>query len=257
MVGVKPNLTAKQTELLEALEAKQRGGNITPKQTITLGDLLSKKLAKPTLSATTKTYLEQLHKEVIFNRRNEIRSKYLDKGIQVEEQAITLYSEVTDTLFIKNKERRKNAFITGEADNVQGKIRDIKSSWDLSTFPMHETKIKNPDYYWQLQGYQELWNLDESELIYCLVDTPDMLIDDEKRKTSWKLGFLDLPDDLDKEITESMKFADIPKELRCKVFNLDRDKDAMRQLENQILLCREYLNGLTEKLNEAVLENKK
>ncbi len=255
MVGVKPSLTAKQAELLETLQAKQRGGKITDKQLITLGDLLDKKLAKPTLSQSVKTHLEQIHKEVVFNKRAEIRSKYMDKGIQVEESAITLYSEITNKLFIKNKERKKNAFLTGECDNSQGKIRDIKSSWDLSTFPMHQTRITNAVYYWQLQGYMELWDLEDSELIYCLVDTPDMLIEDEKRRVSWKLGFMDLPDDLADEIVENMTFATIPPALKVKVFEVKRDRLAMRQLEAQLIRCREYLNVLSDTLGATILES--
>lgn len=254
MTGVKPNLTTKQEELLDTLLAKQRGGNITEKQTVTLGQLLEKKNQKPTLSQTVKTYLEQLHKEEVFGKREQIRSKYLDKGVQVEEQSITLYSDVTDTLFIKNKERRSNDFITGEPDNTQGKIRDIKSSWSLSTFPMHDSSLSNDDYWWQLQGYMELWNMDDSELIYCLVDTPEELIQDELRRTSWKLGFLELPDELEKEIRFNMTFSDVPKELRCKVFKVERDRLAMRQLEEQLIRCRTYLNNLSEKLGEYVME---
>ena len=67
MVGVKPNLTDNQKELLESLISKQRGGNITDKQLVTLGQLIEKRDAKPTLSTTTKSYLEQLHKEEVLN----------------------------------------------------------------------------------------------------------------------------------------------------------------------------------------------
>lgn len=252
MVGVKPNLTDKQHDLLLTLQAKQKDGKITDKQLVQLGQLIEKRDAIPTLSATTKNYLEQLHKEEVFGKRDDIRSKYLEKGIQVEEQSITLYSEVTDMLFVKNKERRSNAFITGEPDNTQGKIRDIKSSWSLSTFPMHDDQLTNFDYYWQLQGYMELFDIEESELIYCLVDTPEELIMDEMRRVSWKMGYLDLPQDMEDEIRSNMTFSDIPKELRCKVFKVQRDRLAMRQLEEQIIRCRTYLNNLSVKLGAII-----
>lgn len=249
MTGVKPNLTDNQAEMLETLIAKQRGGNITDKQTVTLGQLIEKCDARPALSATTKNYLEQLHKEEVFGKCEELRSKYLDKGIQVEEQSITLYSELTNTLFIKNKERRNNHFITGEPDNTQGKIRDIKSSWSLATFPMHDDRLTNVDYYWQLQGYMELFDKEDSELIYCLVDTPEELINDEMRRTGWKSGFTaDIPDELEAEIRSNMTFSDIPAQLRVKVFHVKRDRLAMRQLEEQVIRCRAYLNQLSERL---------
>lgn len=255
MTGVKPSITEKQSELLETLLAKQRGGNITDKQLITLGQLIEKRDQRPELSQTTKNYLEQLHKEEVFGKREEIRSKYLDKGIQVEEQSITLYSELTNQLFIKNKERKSNAFITGEPDNTQGKIRDIKSSWSLSTFPMHDNELTNMDYWWQLQGYMELFDLEDSELIYCLVDTPEELINDEMRRVGWKSGFTaDIPDELEAEIRNNMTFSDIPAELRVKVFKVERDRLAMRQLEEQVIRCRTYLNNLSVKLGGYVLD---
>lgn len=245
MTGDRPNLTLKQEQLLQDLQGKQSAGSITPKQTIALGELLAKKAAKPTLSDTTKKYLGQIHLEEVFDKKTEIKSKYLDKGIQVEEDSITLYSEVKNTPFYKNIERKNNDWITGLPDNVKGKIRDIKSSWDLSTFPMYESKIPNTDYFWQLQGYMELWNIEEAELIYCLVDTPEILIEDEKRRMSWKMGMIDLPDELAEEIERNMLFANVPKELRCKVFEVQRDEDAIERLYARITMCRKHLNDLS------------
>ena len=255
MTGAKANLTEKQKLLLSTLQQKQQSLKITDKQLITLGQLIEKRDAKPTLSATAKSYLQQLHKEEVFGKREEIKSKYLDKGIQVEEQSITLYSELTNQLFIKNKERRENDFITGEPDNSQAKIRDIKSSWSLSTFPMHDKELKNPIYYWQLQGYMDLFDFKESELIYCLVDTPEELIADELRRTSWKMGFTaDIPSDLEEEIRNNMTFNDVPLELRCKVFHVDKDEQGIKLLHQQVKLARTYLNELSEALGDVFMK---
>ena len=214
-----------------------------------LGKLMTNSRSKTDpMSATAKTYLKDLHKEAVFNRRKEIQSKYLDKGIQVEEQSITLYSKVKDTLFIKNKERFNNEFITGEPDNKQGVVRDIKSSWSFDTFPLYDTEIPNKMYYWQLQGYMALTGLQSAELVYCLVDTPPVLIEDEKRRMSWKLGMLDLPDELSNEITTNMMYSDIPNDLRVKVFKVDYDPEAIEKLYERITLCREFLNNLSLEL---------
>lgn len=254
MVGTKKGLTPKQHELLDSLQEKNQSGKITDKQIITLGELLDKKPAKPTLSQTTKSYLEKLHKEEVFDKRTEIQSKYLNKGIQVEEKAITLYSEVTNQLFLKNKVRKSDSFKTGEADNAQGKIRDIKSVWSLDTFPLYEDKITNKDYYWQLQGYMSLWGFSHAELIYCLVDTPELLIEDEKRRTSWKLGYVELPEVLANEIEMNMTFKNIPNELKCKVFKIEHNDDDIRDLHAQIRICRNYLNFLSDKMSSYITE---
>lgn len=257
MVGVKPNLSEKQQAELIRLSTKQSDGSITEKQTITLGDLIKKRDAKPELSATTISYLRELHVQEVFGKTTEIKSKYLDKGIQVEEQSLTMYSNMIGKPFYKHKERKDDDFITGEPDNAKGIIRDIKSSWDISTFPMYEDGIKNQVYYWQLQGYMELFDVDDAELIYCLVDTPDLLIEDEQRRMSWKLGFIDLPENLANEIERNMRFSDVPDELRCRVFPLKRDKKAMKQLQEQIKLCREYMNSLSEILGGRIINAEK
>ena len=127
-----------------------------------IGKLMTNSRSKTeTLSTTTQTYLKQLHTEEAFNRRYEIKTKYLDKGIMVEEESITLYSKVKKEVFFKNQERFNNEFLTGEPDNIDGKIRDIKSSWSFETFPLHEETIPNKDYYYQLQGYMALTGLEE------------------------------------------------------------------------------------------------
>lgn len=274
MTGVKPNLTAAQEKLLIGLQEKQKTGKITEKQMIILGDLLDKKHAKPTLSKTVQSYLKQLHREEIYGRKNEITNKYCDKGIQVEEKSLTLLCDVTGVWFQKNKERFNNEFITGEPDNTQGKIRDIKSSWNFSTFPMYETEIPNSDYYWQLFGYMELTKNTEAELIYCLVDTPFKIIEDELRRMDWKFDIMNFEGDIRHEsiplvvdmvsnhIYSEMglvefcdhspvvrkewfgNFIEIPKEKRIKIFKIGRDNEKIKSLYKQIELCRKFLNEL-------------
>lgn len=275
MVGVKPALTPKQEETLTELEAKMKAGKITDKQIITYGDLLSKKHQKTDLSASVKTHLSDIHKNVFFGRDNAITSKYLDKGLQVEEKSISLYTRVTGKLFVKNEQHFANDFIKGTPDNVQGKIRDIKSSWSFQTFPLHASETPTKDYEWQVQGYMELTGLKEAELVYCLIDTPFKLVDDELRRLDWKENIfnpfgevrencIDLvvetvsnliytKEGLDEYCQQStavnrewfVDFNEIPEPLRVKVFHFEYDPTMIEALYEQIAKCREYLNDLT------------
>ena len=89
-------------------------------------------------------------------------------------------------LFSNKKEIYERIF---ENDHIRGEpdlydqdkefLGDIKCSWNHSTFPLTDINIPNKDYYWQLQAYMGLTDLNEGRLIYCLVDTPDELIHDE------------------------------------------------------------------------------
>lgn len=252
MTGVSIGLTDKQEKLFQDLDRRYKGEGrpLTDNQKETHADLLKKKLAKPSLSQTVKTKLQLIHKEELFGIKKDLTNKYLDKGIQVEPQSITLYSNVTGIPFFKNKERKENAYISGEPDNVNGRVRDVKSSWDAETFPLYNEDVPNKAYYLQLQGYMELWDMEEAELIYCLVDTPEEIIQTHIWKIARETGYIDLPPALEDEIRANLTFSNIPEELRVKVFPIHRDKKAIEMLYKQLDLCREYLRELDEMLKK-------
>lgn len=282
MTGVKPNLTENQEKTMIDLLEKQSLGKITEKQTITLGDLLAKKHAPIDLSAGVKTYLKQLHREYIFKRSNIMKSKYTEKGIQVEDQSLTLYSNFIGKPFFKNKERFKNEYFSGEPDNKAGVIRDIKSSWDYSTFPMYDTEIKNNDYVYQLNGYMDLTGIEEAELIYCLVDTPHKIINDEIRRADWNYNVMDNDGNIREDsihlIVEIVQnkiythkgliefceqnpsvniewftdFREIPESMRIKIFKTSKDQALIDSIKSQIDKARTYLDSLSLELANQI-----
>ncbi len=283
MTGIKEPLTQKQAETLIGLQEKVQAGKVTDKQLITLGQLIEKRDAKPELSATTKTYLETIHREEVMRRSKNIQTKYTEKGTIVEEKSISLYTDVYGKLLVKNKARFKDQYITGEPDNVQGIVRDFKSSYDFTTFPMYKNEIPNLDYEWQLQGYMDLTGKDESELIYCLIDTPIKIIESEIFSLDRKENILDLEGNIREDhiqlVVEKIQsliyteegleelcnsssfiqkewftdFFELPKELRIKVFHLQKDQVKLEMLHEQIARGREFLNDLTITMANALL----
>ncbi len=121
------------------------------------------------LSVGAKTHIQQLAKEFVYGYDKRITSKYMDKGIQVEDQSIELLNSVLFTDYKKNTERKENDWITGECDIFTGQmIYDIKSSWSLDTFPVLASQGENSTYEWQLRAYMWLWNVDKAAIAYCL-----------------------------------------------------------------------------------------
>ena len=124
------------------------------------------------LSETAKTHLIDLFVANEYKRNTDIFNKYVNKGLMVEEDSITLYSMVKKRFFYKNTERLENDFINGEPDLFIGKdinsadaIIDIKSSWDLYTFMrVKYSKVINENYWCQLQGY--MWLTGASQFLY-------------------------------------------------------------------------------------------
>jgi hypothetical protein len=250
MTGVKGGLTDKQKTLFNDLDKRYKGEGrpLTDNQRKIHAELLAKKELTPKLSQTVTSYLEKLFKEEVTGKRTDIETDAIWKGRIAEESSITLYSNFVNEPFFKNSERRSNDFITGEPDNVDGKIRDVKTSWNLDTFPMFEIGCPNNGYWWQLQGYMELWDIDEAELIYCLVDTPNEMIEDAKRRFCWRRNYIDIPEEDEKRIESNMTFYDIPEQFRVRIFDVKRDKEAIVRLYAQIELCRDYLNKLNKQL---------
>ena len=192
------------------------------------------------LSKTAKSYLEQLAKEELLGVRTEFSSKYTDKGNIVEDDAIALVEKVNEWDFLyKNEEHFSNDYVTGTPDVLtEDVLLDVKSSWNVDTFPMFDKELKNKDYYYQLQAYMWLTGHTESYLCYCLVDTPKFIIKAEVRKLH-KPRYSDI-----KAIILKHKFNADTEERRVKTFKVEFDEDAIMQIIDRVDLCRIYYNNL-------------
>lgn len=237
-------LTEKQTITLNELQEKKQEKGITAKQEITLRDLIEKR-ENVELPQTTRTYLDEIFIAEMYGRKKDITTKYMEKGLLCEEDALELLGRVEGQLLLKNKDKYENKWIVGTPDNTTKKVRDTKASWDIFTF---FKSGMTTDYEWQLRGYMWLTELEESTLAYCLVDTPQHLIYEECKRLAWRTGVIDWEVDEEfqkkcEEIEKNMTFADIPDNERVRQIHLKRDLDKEKELQDRIKLCRAYLNN--------------
>ena len=212
-----------------------------------IGKLMSTPRTKgETLSETAKTYIQDLFKEKELGIAREFWSRYTDKGIQMEDEAIDFASQVLDWGFVvKNEQFYENDFITGTPDVItKYLLADIKCSWDGTTFPLFDTELKNKDYYWQLQGYMWLTGLEQAELVYCLMDTPHQIVEDEVRRAHWKAGIIDEDLDLREAVQSQHNFDHLPNNLRVKRFIIRKDEEAIEKIKEKVELAREYYEQL-------------
>ena len=181
------------------------------------------------LSVGAKTAVMKLAKELVYGYDEQISSKYMEKGILVEDQAIALYNEVFFTSHQKNIARMSNMWITGECDIfTPEKIIDIKSSWSLATFPVTAEAGKDKGYEWQGRAYMWLWDVDQFEVAYCLVNTPDELIGYEQ------------PD---------LHYVDhINPELRVTRVQYTRDKALEDKIKQRVEAANEYLTAMVRQI---------
>lgn len=181
------------------------------------------------LSVGAKTCVEKIAKQLVYGYDEFITSKYMDKGIQVEDDSIDLYNSVFFTSHKKNTERKSNDWIQGECDIfAPQKIIDIKSSWSLPTFPVTAAQGKDKTYEWQLRAYMWLWDVDLAEVAYCLVNTPDDLIGWEDAK----LHYVD----------------HITPELRVTLVKYERDKPLEEVIKKRVEAANDYLQTFTQEI---------
>ena len=171
------------------------------------------------LGQTCKTFLEDWYKEQIYGFRKEIKSKYLTKGLMLEDTAIEFYSIAKEIDFmIKNLDHFSDEFMQGTPDLIHdGIVYDFKTSWDAYTFPLFETE---PDkgYWMQLQVYMHLTGLKKAKLVYTLQNTPEFLT-----------------------YEEPVNYDDVDLKYRVKEFEFDYDADFIESVKERVLVCREYL----------------
>lgn len=214
-----------------------------------LGHIMTEARGKSeTLSESCKTHLVDVFVSNKYGRTTDIDNRYVRKGLMVEEDSLTLFSRHTKRFYKKNQDHFRNDFIKGTPDIIDGDtIIDIKSSWDIYTFFRNANPDKlNKNYYWQLQGYMALTGAKQSLLAYCLVNTPDVMINDEKRKLMWKMNVLSDTDatyiDACDEIDKLSVYDDIPMSERVNQILIHRDDAAIERLYERVQECREYMN---------------
>jgi len=213
-----------------------------------LGKLMTSPRSKgEVLSETAKTFIEDVFREKEYGIYKDISSRYTDKGIQMEDEAIQLAGNVLgwDLNVNKNEERLKNEWITGIPDiNTETLLADIKCSWSGSTFPFFEDELPNKDYFWQLQGYMMLTGHLQAELVYCLMNTPQQIVEDEVRRMHWKLNLLEESLDVREAVQCQHNFDHLSDNLRIKRFIVEGSIDAENRIKEKVEQANEYYLSL-------------
>jgi hypothetical protein len=158
------------------------------------GDLLPKTLTNE---------LRAIHRAETHKRYFGFINKYVTKGTDEEDEAITVYQAWRNlkgkkSFFVKNSERFYTDFFSGEPDltdnNTLVEVEegyDVKCSWELDTFPYPEDKL-DPAYECQNQVYMEGTGAKSWVTAYILVNASQDQIFREKQKYFYAYG---MPED--------------------------------------------------------------
>lgn len=190
--------------------------------------------AEGPLSVGAKTYIRELAAQEIFGVDFVVSSKAIEKGLEVEDQAIELLNKVRGTNLVKNTERRSNDFITGECDLFNPETKrghDVKSSWSIATFPIVEIDCIDKLYEWQMRGYMALWDAEAWEVNYCLVDTPERLIGFEPMALHY--------------------VSSMPERMRLTTWEVKRDKEKEAMIFEKVRHAQQYFHQVIAEFDKT------
>lgn len=203
------------------------------------------------LSKTAQKHLLDVYIAEKYGRKKDIQTKQMKKGIEVEQDSIDLLSMYLKMPFSKNEQRFTNDYITGFPDIIDNdRIIDIKSSYDLWTFIGNIPDKLDSLYHWQMQSYMWLTGAKSAVIAYCLVNTPESIIEQEKY---YMLKKMDVATEENPEyVKEAMKiefnmsFDDISIDERVLMFNVSRNEDDILRIQQKVEKAREFLRELEE-----------
>jgi len=179
------------------------------------------------LPQTMKSELRKIHRAETFNRNFSFTNKYVQKGLEQEEEAISVYQRYRKEVqgingfFVNNKKRLSNEYTSGEADLTDtndfencNEGFDTKCSWELETFPFSGDKLDS-SYECQNQVYMWLSGAKKWRTTYVLVNVTEDLLHKEKMKWFYALNQPQDSDDKNYDV-----FVEKAKELEIRlIFN--------------------------------------
>ncbi len=246
-----------------------------------------------TLSKGCKTALKDIFVQEKYKRKEEVSSKFLDKGNEREKDAIALYSDFRGKEFTKNSIRITNDIIQGEPDLFVGEsiykaeeTIDTKVSWSAFTFFRAQEEKVDTAYLWQGLSYMLLTGAKKHTVAYCLLNSLPTVIMDEKRKAAYAMGVIDMANNTNPEyaarckqieinhifdinafVDENPYFLfdnsleewsyDIPKEERLFTFVIERNEEDIARIYSKIKDCKEYMDKFLFKVKPAEVAKKK
>lgn len=223
------------------------------------GNLLSEsKDKKEPIGKTCAGELLKIYNQVKYGRREDIVTAAMDKGKQVEDQSIQLFSMLEGKLYYKNEEQLENDWCTGHPDIFSGEeifnaeeVHDIKSSWSVFTFMPKLLEGVDKAYEAQLNCYYSLTGAQGGSIAYCLVSAPPNIVESEKRKllfsmnvaTEFSPEYLKAAEALERNLI----YDDIPPEERVIKINVPRNEELIEKMKAKVPLLREWLYNFDQK----------
>lgn len=230
---------------------------------------------------TTKKYICQLYDSTERNVHYSIDSKYLEKGLKVEDESIDYFKKNIFGLPRNLEQKRKfdsykkntvtfeNKYLIGTPDvlykdkNINEKlgliVNDHKNSFNRVTFLFSRASPVIDAYYWQLQAYMYLTGAEDSNLVYCLMNTPLEIIEAEKRKLQYQFLTQEQYEYEAENIERMHNFDNLPVSERICIKNVPRNDHDIHLIKQKVIEANDwiekYIKFNFKEKNEHLHEN--
>jgi hypothetical protein len=182
----------------------------------------------------------------------------MEKGTIVEDDSIALYSRIEGEIFYKNDQEVSNQFFKGHPDLYLGddilnakQVDDIKSSYELDTFIPKLIDPLDKTYEAQLNVYYDLCNCPKGNLVYVLVDAPETVLNDERRRLFYAMNVISEESTEFKRavahLEKLLTYKDIPEEERIIKIPVPRNDELIEKMKKKAPRLREWLYEFEKK----------
>lgn len=208
------------------------------------------------VSTTCLRRLAREYTKFTTGRERVINAQQIEKGLFLEEDAITQYSIVTGNYNVKNKVRKENEWVSGEIDIEEDEIvTDTKVSWDLESFDYVRIFGERKMNEWQGRCYCALWNKPVARICHVLLNTPEHMIINLERKLMYDMfgneSRMSLATSNEKDVyIEGCKkirfnhvYDDLPIERKTRIVTIKRDPELEIAMAKKVEDCRYILNN--------------
>lgn len=198
------------------------------------------------LSATAKSHLIEVYARELYDFNKELNNKYVNKGWEVEPEAIEELSLQVRYPMEKNEEVFSSEYFVGTPDVItKNMVFDVKSSYDWITFLSNIPSELDPMYVAQVNGYLDLLGYDTGYIAYVLLDTPESIRNKEK---FYLLSNMDVISEESpafvkawEEKEKNMIFSNHPIEERILLFEVKKDQELLDKAKQKVIKARQFL----------------
>ncbi len=205
--------------------------------------LTEPKVKSNLISETLKDYLIEYHIEKKYNIKKEFSNKYTEKGIYNESESLEMYNRLNFESYKNTSLVASNDHFTGHTDSdIINEIGiDLKSSYDIFTFHKSITSELSKAYFCQAQTYCDLFNAKKWKIVFCLTNTPDFIIEREKRYLLNKFDAdnmqeeqIELYHKQCEELERKHNFDNIPLNEKVFEFVVEKDQKVIDQMKAKV-----------------------